>query len=148
MRGKPPRRRHNRGDALGQALSQKTAHFILSLTDVNTANRAIANGLVICSHRTRIEKIKKEPTRCLKCHGWNHYVNKCISSTDMCCNCVERHRTSECIQPQLTHCVSCNTDSHASWSRECPTFLKKVEECNRQNPENALQFIPSTELWT
>jgi len=131
-----------------RAPGQKTAHLILSLTDVTTANRAIANGLLICNRRTRIEKIKKEPTRCLKCHGWNHYANKCVSLTDVCGNCAERHRTSQCTQPQLTCCVSCDMDSHASWSRECPTFLRKVDECNHRNPENALQFIPSAEPWT
>jgi len=126
-----------------QAPSQKTAHLILSLTDINAANRAIANGLTICNRRTRIEKIKKEPIRCLKCHGWNHYANECVSLTDVCGNCAERHRTSQCTQPQVTRCVSCNTDSHASWDIGCPTFLKKIEECNRRNPENALQFPPT-----
>jgi len=61
-----------------RAPSQKTAHLILSLTDIKAANRAIANGLTICNRRTRVEKIKKEPTRCLKCHGWNHYANECV----------------------------------------------------------------------
>ena len=39
-------------------------------------------------------------------------------------------------------------DDHASWSRECPTFMKKLSEFNDRNPENALQYIPTTELWT
>jgi len=47
-----------------------------------------------------------------------------------------------------THSVSCNVVGHVSWSRECLTFLKKVDECNCQNPKNALQFIPSTKSWT
>ena len=127
---------------------QKTAHLILSLTDADTANRAIANGLVICNRRTRIEKVKKEPVRCLKCHGWNHFAYECISTQDTCGNCAEKHRTSECHQPELKRCVSCNVEGHASWSRECPVFLRKVDECNYHNPENLLPFIPAAEPWT
>jgi len=127
---------------------QKTAHLILSVVDANVANRTIANGLTICSRRIHVDKIKKEPTRCLKCQGWNHFANECKSETDKCGNCTEEHRTSNCPHPHRRACVSCKTDGHGSWSRQCPVFLKKVEECNRRNPENALQFIPTTEPWT
>jgi len=131
-----------------RSAGQKTAHLILLFNDVDTANRSIANGLTVCSRRVRVEKIRKEPIRCLKCHGWNHYANECISTTDTCGNCAEKHRTNLCTQPQNKRCVSCNVQGHASWSRECPIFLKKVDECNQRNPENALQFIPSVEPWT
>jgi len=127
---------------------QKTAHLILSVADANIANRAIANGLTICSRRVYVDKIRKEPTRCLKCQGWNHFAAECTSETDKCSNCTEEHRTVNCPNPHRRACVLCKSDGHGSWSRECPTFLKKVEECNRRNPENALQFIPTTEPWT
>ena len=35
-----------------------------------------------------------------------------------------------------------------SWSRSCPTFLRKTEEYNTRNPENSLQFFPTTDPWT
>ena len=127
---------------------QKTAHLIMSFADAQAANRAIANGLTFCNRRTHVEKIKKEPIRCLKCQGWNHFAYECILNVDKCGNCAEEHRTSQCPDPHRKFCISCNTDEHASWSRECPTFLRKVSECNRRNPENALQFIPTTESWT
>ncbi len=52
--------------------SQRSAHLILSFTDVNAANRALSGGLTICHSRTKVGKIKKEPIRCLKCQNWNH----------------------------------------------------------------------------
>ena len=127
---------------------QKTAHLIISFVDAQAANRAIANGLMICNRRTHIEKIKKEPIRCLKCQGWNHFAYECILNVDKCGNCAKEHRTSLCPNPRQKYCISCDTDEHASWSRECPVFLRKVSECDRRNPENALQFIPTAEPWT
>jgi hypothetical protein len=127
---------------------QKSAHLLLSFTDVSTANRAIADGLMICNKRVRVEKMKREPTRCLKCQGWNHQAHECISQVDKCGSCAEDHRTSQCPQPRRTKCVSCNVDDHASWSRLCPAFQNKISECNSRNPENALQFFPTLEPWT
>jgi len=127
---------------------QRSAHLILTFTDVNEANRAVANGLTICNKKARIEKVKKEPTRCLKCQGWNHFAKECLEDHDTCGNCAEHHRTSLCPNPTKKACVSCKTDAHASWSRTCPIFLKKTEECNRRFPENALTFIPSSDPWT
>jgi hypothetical protein len=76
--------------------SQRTAHLILSFTDVNAANRALANRLTICHRRTTVENIKKEPVRCLKCQQWNHYAKECIADHNTCRNCAEHHRTNHC----------------------------------------------------
>lgn len=125
---------------------QRTAHLILMFTDPDAANRAIANGLTICNRRKYVEKLKKEPIRCLKCQGWNHFAYKCISKTDKCSNCAEEHRSRQCPHPHKRWCVTCNVGDHASWSRTCPAFIKKANECDRRNPENSLQFIPTTDL--
>ena len=95
-----------------------------------------------------MEKIKKDPIRCLKCQGWNHHAHECVSVADKCGNCAEGHRTSQCPTPHHRKCVSCNTDDHASWSRHCPTYIRKREECNSRNPKNSLQFFPTSEPWT
>ena len=63
---------------------QKSAHLFISFTDPFSANRALANGFNICNKKIRMEKVKKEPTRCLKCQGWNHHTYKCISQVDRC----------------------------------------------------------------
>lgn len=127
---------------------QKTAHLILSFTDPSLANRAIARGLLICNRRLRVEKVKREPTRCLKCQGWFHHAFECMSASDKCGNCTEEHRTSQCPHPQKLACVSCDSAGHPSWSRNCPVFLRKVSECDVRNPENTLAFYPTKEGWT
>ena len=136
---KPPLRRTQ---------EQKTAHLLLTFTEATGANRAISEGLLICGRRVRVEKTKKEPTRCLKCQGWNHLARECTTTTDKCGNCAKDHRTDQCPNPDCYLCASCNSSSHASWSRKCPTYLKKVDECDARNPENALQFFPTKEPWT
>ena len=127
---------------------QRSAHLILTFTDINEANRAVVNGLTICNKKAKVEKVKKEPTRCLKCQGWNHFAKECLEDHDTCGNCAEHHRTNLCPTPTKKVCTSCKTDTHASWSRTCPVFLRKTEECNRCFPENALTFIPSSDPWT
>ena len=117
--------------------------FSLSLTLTLLTEPSLMDSPFV--RRIHIDKIKKEPTRCLKCQGWNHFANECDSETDKCGNCAEEHRTSNCPHPHRRACVSCKTAGHGSWSRECPVFLRKAEECNRRNPGNALQFIPTSE---
>lgn len=65
-----------------------------------------------------------------------------------CGNCAENHNTADCHQPKKMRCVSCNTEDHASWSRTCPTFLRKIEDYNRRNPENMLPYYPTSDPWT
>jgi hypothetical protein len=127
---------------------QRSAHLILSFLTPDAANRAITNGITICGKKCHIDRIKREPIRCLKCQGWNHMARDCDELTSKCSNCAERHRTSECRHPHSKRCVSCKSSDHASWSRECPTFLRKVDEYNERNPENLLPFFPTTDPWT
>ncbi|KAF8156806.1 hypothetical protein B0H34DRAFT_783129 [Crassisporium funariophilum] len=128
--------------------TQKTAHLILTFTDVDVANRTVVRGLAVCHQKL---KCKKEPIRCLKCQGWNHFAKECTAATDICGTCaVQGHRTSTCPDTGkgIHWCVSCKVDSHASWSRECPTFKRKQQDCNKANPENSLPFIRSNDPWT
>ena len=132
-----------------RSANQRSAHLILTFTNPESANRAISNGITICNRKCRTERLRREPLRCLKCQGWNHMARDCIEPKDKCSNCAENHRSEECGQLKtITRCVSCKSNDHASWSRECPTFLRKVEELNERNPENRLPFFPTTEPWT
>ena len=131
-----------------RAPEQRTAHLILMFSNADAANRAITNGLYICNRRCHVERVKREPTRCLKCQGWNHFAKECMEDEDKCGNCTKNHRTSDCPTPEIRRCVSCNLDDHASWSRECPTFIKKLNDLNDRNPENMLQYFPTTDPWT
>ena len=127
--------------------NQRTGHLILTFDNADAVNRAITNGLTICNRRCHVEKVKREPTRCLKCQGWNHFAKDCNEEKDTCDSCAGEHRSSSCLFNER-RCVSCKTDNHASWSRSCPTFLRKTEEYNARNPENSLQFFPTTDPWT
>ena len=128
--------------------TQRTAHLFLTFNNADAANRAITNGIYICNRRCHAERVKREPTRCLKCQGWNHFAKECTEEQDRCGNCTKNHRTSDCPTPLTRACVSCKTDDHASWSRECPTFVKKLNDFNDRNPENSLQYIPTADPWT
>ena len=127
--------------------NQRTAHLLLTLNDADAANRSITNGLNICNRRCHVEKTKREPTRCLKCQGWNHFAKDCIEDEDKCGNCAGTHRTDACLT-DARRCVSCRSNDHASWSRSCPIFLKKMDEFNIRNPDNSLQFFPTADPWT
>lgn len=127
--------------------NQRTAHLFIVFDNPDTANRAITKGLSICNRRCQIERTKREPTRCLKCQGWNHYAKECIEDKDTCGNCAGPHRTNSCLTEERC-CVSCKTKDHPSWSRTCPTFIRKLAEYNSRNPENSLQFFPTADSWS
>lgn len=128
--------------------NQRSAHLVLSFSNPVAANRAISNGIIICHKKCHVERMKKEPIRCLKCQGWNHMANQCERTWDICSNCAGDHRTSNCPRPRSTRCVTCSSNDHASWSRECPSFIKRLSEFNERNPENSLPFFPTADPWT
>ena len=130
-----------------RSLTQKMAHLILTTNEANVANRAITNGLNICNKHCCIKKIKREPTSCLKCQGWNHYAKDCTKDKDICGNCLENHRTNKCTTVTWK-CHSCKTTDHASWDCTCPTYIKKTNEFNTRIPDNLLQYYPTTDSWT
>src|ERR1700678_804902 len=127
--------------------NQRTAHLLLTVDNANAANRAITNGLLICNKKCQVERTRKEPIRCLKCQGWNHFTRDCVTEKDICSNCAGFHRTSSCRVNERS-CVSCKANDHASWSRACPTFVKKIAEFNARNPDNSLQYFPTADAWT
>jgi hypothetical protein len=127
--------------------NQRTAHLLLTFNSAEAANRAITNGLTICNRRCRIERTRREPTRCLKCQGWNHFARECLEEKDTCGNCAGPHRTSSCHSNER-NCASCKSSDHASWSRKCPTFTRKLDEFNARNPDNSLLYFPTADPWT
>lgn len=138
---KPPARR---------SPNQTCGHLIVNFSNLDAANRAKTEGLIICNKKVSVSKFKKEPIRCLKCHGWNHIATECIQTHDKCGTCGEEgHRTSACNNKDATHCVNCDSNDHTSWSRGCPTFLRKCQEYDTKHPENNLPYYPtSSEPWS
>ncbi|KAF8813530.1 hypothetical protein BYT27DRAFT_7251054 [Phlegmacium glaucopus] len=128
---------------------QTCGHLILTFSNPDAANRAKARGLVICNKKVSAAKYKKEPIRCLKCQGWNHVAAECVWKNDLCGTCGdEGHRTSDCSNQNRQRCISCGTDDHPSWARDCPTFLRKCRDFDLKHPANGLPFYPSQEPWT
>jgi hypothetical protein len=76
---------------------QRSAHLVISYTDPKAANRAITLGMQICNKKNYVERMKKEPIRCLKCQGWNHLARDCSEQRSTCSNCAGSHYTSDCI---------------------------------------------------
>ena len=136
---KPPQRR---------SPSQTSGHLIVSYADPDVGNLAILKGLVVCHKRVSVLKCKREPVRCLKCHGWNHVATACEKTDDKCGTCGGGHRTNSCSSSGTPYCVPCGAAGHASWDRKCPTFEKKCRELDEKYPDNSLPFFPSKELWT
>ena len=126
--------------------NQRSAHLYITFNNAEVANRAITNGLYICHKKCQVKRSKCEPTRCLKCQGWNHLAKDCIESHDTCSNCAGHHRSNQCSS-QVKKCVSCKTDNHSSWSQQCPTFVKKAHKLNSRSLNSTIYF-PTTNPWT
>src|ERR1700761_307033 len=108
--------------------NQQTAHLIMRWLSPEAANKAICQGVIICGKRCNIRKLDSERRRCLNCqkYGIDHLAANCLSKT-ICGTCGGDHRTSQCYEadPATHSCASCQAKGHASWSRDCPEFIKR-----------------------
>ena len=127
---------------------QTHAFAIFTLTSAEDANRIIRDGINICGHRIRPEKLKQEPIQCMKCRGWGHMANNCQAATDTCGTCGKGHRTNICGSKEMLYCVSCKANTHPSWDRNCPEFVRRRAHFDERYPENALQYFPTDQDWT
>lgn len=132
---------------------QQNAHLIVRLTSAQAANTAICTGLVIACKRVQARRIDPDPIRCHKCQKYdgNHTAQHC-SGTETCATCGSvQHSSRECkvSNPDEFYCVSCNVKGHASWSRECKTYLHETSKLKqRKGNQSSYWFFPSTEEWT
>jgi hypothetical protein len=127
---------------------QTHAHATAAIALVETANKLIKEGLEICGVRIRPEKLKQEPIQCLRCRRWGHFATNCQEPNDTCGTCGEAHRTNLCKNTERKHCVSCRTNSHTSWDRECPEFIRRCKLYDENHPENKMVYFPTDEAWT
>ena len=114
-----------------RAPNQRTAHLLLSLNSVDAANRAITNGLSICNKRCHVERAKREPTRCLKCQGWNHFAKECTAENDMV--------TAQDLTDQATALRLRRTASPAN-----PKIMRAGADPARLSSENSMNSISGT----
>lgn len=74
--------------------------------------------------------------RCFKCWGYYHMAKNCMRQ-ETCPKCAGQHKASEC-KTKKKRCVNCMhkiktynlkiNDEHDALSRDCPTYLRAVEE--------------------
>jgi len=127
---------------------QTHAFAILSFSLANTANKLIWDGIGICGSLIRPMKQKQEPIQCMKCRRWGHFANRCLENGDTCSTCGESHRTSICANDSKFYCVSCGDNSHTSWDRACPEFIRRCASLDDRNPVNGMPFYPAEQDWT
>ena len=126
---------------------QTHAHLILILNKAETANCIICSRIDICGVKTKAERTKHEPIQCLKCRGWEHKASDCPAMKDTCSTCGNDHHTNACTRSDKQYCVSCKTDTHASWDRVCPEFKKHCAKYDERFLENSLVYFPTTQDW-
>lgn len=83
----------------------------------------------------------------MKCRKWGHFAHACTAETDTCGTCGGEHRTSDCNNREKIFCVSCKSNGHASWDRECPEFRHRCAQYDENYPENSLPYFPTEEDW-
>ena len=131
-----------------RAPEQRAAHAIFAINDISVANNCIRDGIKVCGLHIRPSRLKHEPMQCMKCRKWGHFASACTATTDTCGTCGEEHRTSECNSKGKTYCVSCKSNAHASWDRDCPEFRRRCDQFDENYPENSLPYFPTEESWT
>jgi len=111
-------------------------YAIFTFNLVEAANTLIRDGLIICGTKTRPKKEKCKPIQCMKCRRWGHFATECPATMDTCGTCREEHRTSHCSNREKKNCVSCGVNTHMSWDRNCPEFVRRCAILDERNPQN------------
>ncbi|KAG1774945.1 hypothetical protein EV702DRAFT_925956, partial [Suillus placidus] len=136
---KPPMKR---------SAEQRRAFTLLQVTDVQTANNIIHEGLCMENECVSVRKDKREPLHCAKCQKFNHIPKNCLSLQDICGTCGSQHCTSACNSYHTMCCINCRSQQHTSWSRSCPEFIKHCKELDNKYPENRMPYFLMKHAWT
>ncbi|OSC98665.1 hypothetical protein PYCCODRAFT_1447257 [Trametes coccinea BRFM310] len=130
---------------------QLTAHLMLTMADVNQANRAL-RGLSLGERRIVVRRDVEEPKRCARCQSYDgHFARDCKAEDNVCATCAGAHRSADCpVQdPQLFRCANCKEDGHAAWDHSCPTLRSKVRARTARRADAGFRFFVtnSPETW-
>ena len=128
--------------------NQRFAHATFSFSSTEAANTCIRDSILVQGVKTFPSKLKQDPTQCLKCRKWGHYASGCKELKDTCGTCGGDHWTNTCSNNTKKYCVPCGTNSHSSWDRQCPEFLRRCAQYDKTHPENTLKYFPTKEAWT
>lgn len=127
---------------------QQVAHAMITLSSSEGANRAISNGLIIAGKKVSVRRCLLEPLRCAKCHRFEpvHLARDCTQTEERCGTCGEdSHPTRDCqvTDEERFRCINCKRFGHATWSRQCPTFLAQVQKMQKRQPDHCFRFFPT-----
>ncbi|ETW79497.1 hypothetical protein HETIRDRAFT_419212 [Heterobasidion irregulare TC 32-1] len=123
--------------------TQMVGHCILNVSSMDIANRLIMDGITIRGRRVLPERLKAEPIRCSNCQGYGHIARNC-NHQSACGTCGQTsHKTVDCNAYRTLHCVSCGVNTHASWDRNCPEFLKRCQLLDERRPDNQYKYFPT-----
>ncbi|PPQ80684.1 hypothetical protein CVT24_011067 [Panaeolus cyanescens] len=127
---------------------QRTAYAMISLTTPQAANCLIRDGVYLNEkswHRPAVRSTRDAP-RCLKCQHYGHLAKDCPNA-EACGTCGAAHPTRGCKKLNTPWCVSCKSNDHSSWDRECPVFIAESRKLVKNN-ENDYIYFPTEEPWT
>ena len=130
-------------------LGQRTAIAIFRLASQEDANKIIRDGLYVEGKKVWGRNQVQEPRRCLKCQCYgDHKAAECRLIHEVCGQCGDQHRTSECSETDRSRfsCSNCKAASnnrhagHGAVNRRCPIFLSRIEKMNKTRSNNAYKF--------
>ena len=121
---------------------------VSTVASADCANLLIRDGMNICGAKVRPKRQKNEPVQCMKCRCWGHFATECQIKGEKCGTCEGTHCTNACNVKGKLYCVSCDNNSHASWDRNCPEFMRCCAIYNDRNPENSMPYYPTDQDWT
>ncbi|KAG2342692.1 hypothetical protein BDR05DRAFT_886003, partial [Suillus weaverae] len=77
---------------------------------------------------------------CLKCQSCEelHVATECTQDHDTYRICGTDHCTATCKVDDTNYyqCANCDCQGHASWSRDCPSFINKWESFKNQSEDS------------
>ena len=74
-----------------RSAEQQVTHAIFVLTNPDTANTLLRDGLYIQKTKLHPRKEHKDPLHCAKCQGWGHLAQNCLIDHDTCTRYGNNH---------------------------------------------------------
>lgn len=95
----------------------------------------IKSGLKLDYFSLKVEDFKPhfKPIQCFNCQNFDHMADKCPkANSPTCLRCAGNHKVEYCNKDNSeAKCANCS-NNHPSVDKECPVFLKKLEEKLKQ----------------
>ena len=136
---KPKEKRH---------ATQMVGHCILNVSSMDIANQLIMDGLTIRRCCILPEQLKAKPIQCSNCQGYGHIACNC-NHQSACGTCGQSsHKTADCNTFWTFCCIFCGVNTHTSWDRNCPEFLKRCQLLDECRPDNQYKYFPTEDPHT